>query len=140
MLSIRKSHWPQRFFRSIQKHQDAWVLFFGVLAVGALSFEAGFLQGKTLMQAPLRIELAQAVPAPALPNNPTVQIPSEENLTPSTLKTEVPKHCVFVASRNSKLYHASTCAVVKRIKPENQLCFQTTSEAMARGLKPGCIQ
>jgi hypothetical protein len=48
--------------------------------------------------------------------------------------------CAFIASRNSKLFHASTCAVVKRIKPENKLCFKNAVEAEARGLKPGCLK
>lgn len=40
---------------------------------------------------------------------------------------------IFVASKNSKIYHRPDCKYVKRIKEENKIWFQSTKEAEDRG-------
>ena len=40
---------------------------------------------------------------------------------------------VFVASKNSKIYHRPDCKYVKRIKEENKIWFQSAKEAEDRG-------
>lgn len=47
----------------------------------------------------------------------------------------------FVASVNGKYYYPVGCSYANRIKPENQIFFQTEAEAQNRGLKPwpGCF-
>ena len=128
--------------RWLGKHRDSLVLFFGVLTVGALGFEAGFISGMSRGQEPLRIELAPEKTEGVA--DESVRVPGEsgqrigERL--SDTANPVQGTCAFVASRNSKLFHASTCAVVKRIKSENKLCFKDAAEAMARGLKQGCLK
>jgi hypothetical protein len=42
----------------LRKNRDSLILFFGVLTVGVLGFEAGFISGMSRGQEPLRIELA----------------------------------------------------------------------------------
>lgn len=36
--------------------------------------------------------------------------------------------CLYVASKNSKLYHSPDCKWAKRIKPENLICIHSESE------------
>ena len=43
---------------------------------------------------------------------------------------------MFVASKNSKIYHKPDCKYVKRIKEENIIWFQSAKEAEDRGYKP----
>ncbi len=109
------------------------------------------MQGVSRAQAPLRIELAPeervktptAVSQSPAPNqsgaerkSPTLQGAGGTSLSLEAKASE----CAFVASRNSKLYHAASCAVVKRIKDENKLCFKDAAEAVARGFSPGCVK
>ena len=48
----------------------------------------------------------------------------------------------FVASVNGKYYYPVGCSYANRIKPENQIFFQTEAEAQSHGLKPwpGCFK
>lgn len=43
------------------------------------------------------------------------------------------KEKMYVASKNGKLYYSTTCSGAKRIKPENELWFSTSSEAEDSG-------
>lgn len=47
---------------------------------------------------------------------------------------------LFVGSKNSNKYHWPWCAPAKNIKPENQIWFQSETEAQAAGYSPGaCV-
>lgn len=46
------------------------------------------------------------------------------------------RDCLYVASKNSKIYHKPDCKWVKRIAPENIICFESLEEVQAKGLKP----
>lgn len=48
--------------------------------------------------------------------------------------TNLQENCLYVASKNSDIYHASGCKWAKRIKPENLICFH--SEEELAGYKP----
>lgn len=143
MLSIHVADQWRRFSKSIKKQQDAWIVFFGLIAVSLLGFEAGLISGKSgNHQEPLRIELAPVAVSVAANTNPVSPSASIGERAAREERQTIPEGagCLFVASRNSKLYHAASCAVVKRIKPENRLCFKEVSEAIARGLTPGCVR
>lgn len=43
---------------------------------------------------------------------------------------------MFVASKNSKIYHKPDCKYVKRIKEENKIWFQSAKEAKDKGYSP----
>jgi hypothetical protein len=43
---------------------------------------------------------------------------------------------IIVASKNSTKYHWPWCAAAKKIKPENQVWFQSENEARAGGFQP----
>jgi len=133
---------PRRTWKRFQKNRDAWILFCGILAVGILGFEAGFIHGMSKNQEPIRIELAPEETAKII--SESVGAPEESKQRVGGVLDDTKNvsegTCEFVASRNSKLFHAATCAVVKRIKPVNKLCFKNISEAEARGLKQGCVK
>ncbi|MBP7811737.1 MAG: hypothetical protein KA054_02750 [Candidatus Moranbacteria bacterium] len=136
---------PTRLVRNSRrwwrKHRDSLVLFFGVLTVGVLGFEAGFIQGMSKQQDPLRIELApeEAMMSTETRESAPVMETGGQRIG-QLLAGPSQENCSFVASRNSTLFHAATCAVVKRIKQENKLCFKDAGEAEARGLKRGCLK
>lgn len=44
--------------------------------------------------------------------------------------------CPFVASRNSTLFHASTCDTSRRISPATRVCYATREDAAAAGRTP----
>lgn len=46
----------------------------------------------------------------------------------------------FVASKNSDVYHPVGCSVVKTIKPNNRIYFQTEEEAKASGRKRSKVE
>lgn len=144
MLSIHIADRMRILRKTLKKQGEAWIVFFGLVAVSTLGFEAGLISGKSGSQsAPLRIELAPATAAPVSDAAPAAQSAIAGERTAALVRPASDTgnaSCAFVASRNSKLYHAASCAVVKRIKPENRLCFKEVSEAIARGLTPGCTK
>jgi hypothetical protein len=122
------------------KYEQKIVLLFGLILVAAISFQFGVLKGEKWQKSALIIEKpAQCENTPDSPQ--TSQ--KTQNLTSSepgaTIGQETPKNCSFVASKNSDKYHKPTCAIAKKIKPENQVCFSSEQEAQAKGYKQaGC--
>lgn len=114
-------------------------LFFGILLVGVVSFEAGFLSGVARSSQPLVVN----VPVEANVSGGQVAGSSTESAVPSDAGAKaVPdaSGCAFIGSRNSTLYHRPTCAVAKRIKPENVVCFTSAEDAQSKGYRAGCIK
>ena len=112
----------------------------GVLLVSVLSFQAGLIQGKLVEEKSFVIHMpmvdTSASPAPVV----------EKKASNVSEKTRVPvdlidlKSCPLVGSKNSNKYHVPTCAVAKRIKPENKVCFASEEIARARGYISGCLK
>jgi len=47
---------------------------------------------------------------------------------------------IFVASKNSKVYHLPSCKYAKRIKEENKIWFRSEEEAKRMGYRPhSCV-
>lgn len=136
------------------ENQTKLSLLFGLVLVGALSFEAGLLLGKTGQGAPIVLTLPVApVLDGAAQNESAVPQPAEKsagtstgalgNVEPVVARAGVDDTqagCVFVGSKNSNKYHLSSCAVAKRIKPENRVCFASEDEAKRRGYVPSCMK
>lgn len=122
------------------KYEQKIVLLFGLILVAILAFEIGVLKGQNYSKSALIIEKpSQSSIMPDVPQDSQ----KTQNLTPGEVSTkigeEVPKNCQFVASKNSDKYHKNTCAIGKKIKPENKICFGTEQEAIDKGLKQaGC--
>jgi len=124
-----------------QKNKDRLLIFLLLVLVGALCFEAGLLQSSMRQAAPLVL----SIPAPPQKEPPAAVILS---LTENPVSEKVEQvvagvaqpGCVFVGSKNSNKYHLPSCAVAKRIKVENRVCFASKEEAEKRGYVPSCIQ
>jgi hypothetical protein len=134
MLSIKE--W-------LENNRQNVYLLFGVFLVGVLAFESGFLRGKLVQSEPMIISIPSVAEAQ---DNEKLQTASENSLvnvkqkTTSTAGKQETGQCPFVGSRNSNKYHLATCAVAKRIKPENKVCFASKEDAEKRGYVPSCIK
>lgn len=126
----------------IWEKREKLLILLGVVLVGILCFEAGFLQGKIRPGAPLVL----SVPETSQDVSPEKKepIPPFSGVSPvgsvvekdSTVKVD----CPFVGSKNSNKYHVATCLVAKRIKPENRVCFASKEEAEKRNYIPSCLK
>lgn len=123
------------------EHKQSIFLLGGLLLVGVFSFEGGLLRGQISQSAPMIISLPANVEPVALAVST-----STGDTTPQTVSGEIipskkiEGNCPLVGSRNSDKYHLSTCAVVKRIKTENRVCFSSKEDAEKRGYVAGCTQ
>jgi hypothetical protein len=118
------------------------MLFLSVVLVGVIAFEAGLIHARAAAQTPLVIEKPVAAPAVAGVSdeiNNESSSPAVQEKTASADKLAAPEKCPFVGSKNSDKYHSLSCAVVKRIKPENRVCFASEEVARARGYQAGCL-
>ena len=122
------------------KYEQKIVLIFGLILVAAISFEIGVLKGENYQKSPLIIEKSTEcnnTPDTVESGQKTQNLTSEK--ASATIGDEAPKNCQFVASKNSDKYHKNTCALAKKIKPENKVCFGSEQEAIDKGLKrAGC--
>lgn len=125
-------------------NQRNLLLLLGFVIVGTLAFESGYLRGKTTQSAPLVVSIP-AVSEPSstsdVVNMSTAPQPGETKQLVSTVAgNQTTTSCPLVGSRNSNKYHVATCAVAKRIKPENRVCFSSKEDAEKRGYVAGCLK
>ena len=72
-------------------------------------------------------------------SNSPVQVKGEQNNLSNTISQN--KTGMFVASKNSKIYHLPDCQYVKRIKDENKIFFKSAEEAREKGFSPhSCVE
>jgi hypothetical protein len=113
----------------------------GVVLIGLLGYEIGLIQATSRSVSPIVIERpAETVDAPALvtPVSPDTPKPSVAGV--ATAAPLVTGACPYIGSRNSDKYHLSTCAVAKRIKTENRVCFASPEDARTKGYQAGCVK
>ena len=132
-------------------YKEKILLLAAFLLVGFLTFEAGILYSSRSTTEPLVLsvpalppievpELKTAsdsphVPPAAIPNAPSSLEPIAAGGEPSASA-----NCLFVGSKNSNKYHNPTCAVAKRIKEANRVCFSSKEEAERRGYIASCLK
>lgn len=122
-----------------RRYRERAILMVTMILVGALSFEAGLFKGMTRSAEPISIEIPANIDAPAVAGA-TMEAATPAAVKPVGEASEKLGKCAFIGSRNSTLYHLPTCAVAKRIKPENIVCFADAADAERRGYKPGCLK
>ncbi len=149
-------------FTGIWSHRSEIGLWLGVVLVGVLGYEAGFVQGVRQGSPPIVIEkptvsattseaagtqaadTTTSVPGSSGTAHTNLAAATAANSQSSTTPTASPaidqRTCPYVGSRNSNKYHLVTCAVAKRIKPENRVCFASPEDAQAKNYQPGCIK
>jgi len=74
-------------------------------------------------------------------SNPSssAQVKGEQNNLNNTILQN--KTGMFVASKNSKIYHSPDCQYAKRIKEENKIFFKSAEEAREKGFSPhSCVE
>ena len=64
----------------------------------------------------------------------------DDNASSKEISTPKQNLELFVASKNSKLYHKADCVYVNRIKEENKIFFNSAQEAEDMGLKFHCAE
>jgi hypothetical protein len=70
--------------------------------------------------------------------NSSAQVKGEQNNSNNIIPQN--KTGMFVASKNSKIYHSPDCKYVKRIKDENKIWFKSVEEAREKGYTPhSCV-
>lgn len=138
--------WLKKLKGFFREYEFKIILFLGFLLVAGLSFETGYLQGKSAKESPLIIEKVSRCPkidpqegkAPVQASNSANQ-KIDQNSSNSNEKLP---NCAFVGSKNSNKYHLPSCQWAKRIKPENLVCFSSVEDAKSRGYQPdkNCIK
>jgi len=123
---------------SIWSYRSEIGLWFGVVLVGVLGYEAGFVQGVRRSSSPIVIEKPVPTVVTAAADAP---VPTSDT-APVTQSTGAKDQsvCPYVGSRNSNKYHLATCATAKRIKPENRVCFTSPEDAQSKKYQAGCVK
>lgn len=130
--------------RIVDNRQNIY-LFFGVLLVGVLTFESGFLRGQLgqseslIISVPVAAESQNNETKSSTTNSNNSVKETESKTLQTDTKQEIEK-CAFVGSKNSNKYHLQSCAVAKRIKPENKICFASKEDAEKHGYIASCIK
>jgi hypothetical protein len=132
--------------RDFWKRYEREIVWWAVTVLaGAVAFEGGLVQGRSVQPEPLVIEkpvgsCGEPPPEASSGTAASGQDGAAHPLVPKGPDPQAPGSCLFVGSRNSTKYHAPSCPVAKRIKPENQVCFASEGEAQAKGYQAGCLK
>lgn len=123
-------------------HQKNLLLLVGVLFVGILAFESGYLRGKLSQSPEPMIISIPAVIEPQVADGTVIgeKLSGVEQIVSAVDEKQGGINCPLVGSRNSNKYHLPTCAPAKRIKPENKVCFASKEDAEKRGYVAGCLK
>ena len=118
-----------------KEHETKIVFLAGLVLVALISFQGGYLKGKTLPESPLVIEKTTACPESLIVNQPGQSKAETIANSPQTngLAATENKNCAFVGSKNSNKYHLPACRYAKTIKPENLACFSSKEDAEKKG-------
>lgn len=114
-----------------KKNQADIALVAGFVLVALISFGVGYLSAPGISKSPLIIEGQTASVSEALAGQT-----GDSAVTSQTTQSQSQQgneKGLIVASKNSKIYHWPWCAAAKKIKPENQLWFNSEAEAQASG-------
>lgn len=141
--------WLMSLFRRVKEwadtHRGSLLTFVGLLLIAVLAFEGGVARERLqAAETPLVITLpadpGEGVSPEAVPQETSLPRGGKTVREVSVTDSTPDANCTYVGSRNSNKYHRATCAVVKRIKPENRICFASKEEAEKRGYVPSCLQ
>lgn len=119
----------------LKKNQADIAIVVGFILVALIAFGAGRLSAPEIVRQPVVIEEPQATSGINISDNVL------QSLGQPIGESGNGEKGLFVASKNSDKYHWLWCAWGKKIKPGNQIWFQTEAQAQAAGYSPcSCIQ
>lgn len=125
----------------IRRNQADIAIVIGFILVAIIAFGTGRLSAPEIIRNPIIIEEPNDSNSAGILNNvsqPLVLTAGEPIGTPLT--NQVSAKGIFVASRGGTKYHWPWCSYGQKIKPENQLWFNSEKEAQAAGYSPcACI-
>ena len=103
----------------------------GFILVALIAFGAGRLTAPEIVRNPVVIEEPNASSSVNLYGGVSQTLSGAgESIAPKSQKG------IFVASRNSKKYHWPWCSWAQKIKTENQIRFNSETEAQQAGYSP----
>lgn len=109
----------------IKKYQEQIFLTIGVILIALISFGAGRLSVER-SEEPIIIKDADLATISQITNSPASKEEKREKM--------------FVGSINSDKYHLPDCSWAERIKPANQIWFESIEEAEEMGYQPAnCV-
>lgn len=111
-----------------RKYEEKIIITIGFILVAFLSFGLGRLTGPQGASLPLTIEEDDNISNSEI-YQADIKEAVENKGEPSVAKG------FFVGSRNSNIYHWSGSSWAKKIKPENQIWFDSEEEAQKAGYK-----
>jgi hypothetical protein len=121
------------------KNNETKIVFLaGLVLVALISFQGGYLKGKTMPESPLVIERpAESQTSAEIASSDQSKVAINTDMQ-SNNNTEISekKNCAYVGSKNSTKYHLPSCRYAKTIKPENLACFASKEDAQKRGYQP----
>lgn len=119
-----------RFKKFIQNNQSDIILIIGIILIALIGFGTGRLTAPN--KEPIVIE-NQGIES--IQQSATIYQENEDAST-DKLGGAGETQGKFVGSKNSNKYHLPWCSGAKRIKPENQIWFQSEEEARKAGYEP----
>ncbi len=96
----------------------------------AAQFVSDFLSANPLPSRPADANHITTPPAPQK------KLPALQPGTISQDKTQTQTQYLYVSSKNSKVFHKSSCSLAKSIFPKNIIYYKTRDEAIAAGKRP----
>jgi len=117
----------------LDRHLNTLVLGACFVLVAFIGFNLGKIQ--SLQKTPLEMTTGANIYKAVSANTEAESGAGESSLSKSEKTVPVPRDLRVVVSKNSssKKYHYSWCSGAKRIKPENQVWFESESAAQAAG-------
>lgn len=126
------------------EHELKIILAIGLILIASVSFESGYLKGKTAQNSSIVVEKpaeGQNLSPEAASGSPVAAQNSAQETKISADGSNIPhQNCAYVGSKNSNKYHLPTSRCAKQIKPENVVCFTSADDATAKGYQAGCIK
>lgn len=133
----------QKIGEWFKKYQRDIAVAMGLVLVAAIAFGSGRLSAPKIVRNPIIIDeptASTSINFYGSVSQPLIGAVGDTGSASSSMNGQNNPKGLFVASKNSKLYHWPWCAPAKKIKPENQIWFKNEAEARAAGYSPSsCI-
>ncbi|MDA3815666.1 MAG: hypothetical protein PF549_04875 [Patescibacteria group bacterium] len=133
-----------------QKQGERILVFFALILVALISFNAGQTHEKSIKSAEVNMTIIEKKDKLAKKEQEIkalgealerkgMEVPEKNVTDKETINEAENKECALIGSKNSDKYHLPTCGWADRIKPENRVCFSSEEDAKSQGYQSaGC--